>query len=204
MHLIVFIAKCKTNYLPSEVSSCGSTLVHKAFNERARQRPTWTVCEVHQNGNKIAIVVKHVDRGMVISVILLVAIIVEGKVDLSIVCVCTEWNDCSLCTRQLYTMIKVRLFSPTLTDWTVLCINKVCMCTFIRLDVNSNWQFFPFFLYSSSLVGKQRSNANMSICTNDIQSVCHGYLHTYQYGLMTNHERKMKIDFPIMNKLICM
>lgn len=56
---------------------------------------------------------------------------------------------------------------------------------------------------SSSSMGKQQSNAKVSICTNDIQSFCYGCLHTYQNILMNSHERgEQGKFFPILNKLI--
>ena len=51
--------------LPSDVSVCGSTLIHDEVTERARQRPTWKVSEVHQYGSSMATVVTTVEIGTV-------------------------------------------------------------------------------------------------------------------------------------------
>lgn len=63
---------------------------------------------------------------------------------------------------------------------------------------NINWQFFfSLSLARAHFVGKRRSNVNVSICTNDIQSLSYGYLHTffvfYQHS-MNRHENTTKLD----------
>lgn len=159
------------------MSVCGSTLIHDDVVERARQRPTWNVFDVHQYGNSIATVVTTVVMGTVSKKSFFKTNIMTGEE-------LFERNECS----RVYIGKRTLACSLPRYDRANSCIQWIHIKREREGERERCEQQLTILPFSS--VGKQRSNANVSICTNDIQSVCYGYLHTYQCIPINNHERR--------------
>jgi hypothetical protein len=97
------------------------------------------------------------------------------KMNIMLTVIFLKWNDYSLVSE--------------LSLYIYMYINSLSL-SYSRSFLSHDMEYMMRIMYicmwtpidnSSYSVGKQRSNANVSICANDIQSLCYGCLHTYQY-----------------------